>query len=403
MPAGQKPLRIAIFSDSCLPILNGVSVSIDALVRELRRQGHSVHIFTASHFRHKDSDPNSYRFPATETPWTKGYPLAFPPFYPMVHFFRKHKFDIVHTHTPWTIGFVGMRWAQSHGIPIVSTYHTHYDKYTHYIPFVPKRYLRYKIAKHTNYYYNRVAHVITPSDASKRWLLRHSIHTPISVIPTGTPSRRPLTREGVREQLGIDPKKRILLYVGRIAKEKNMEVLFHAAAKIFETHKDAEFWLVGDGPYRDSAVELARNLNMGDRTNFVGFVERQEVDKFYACADIFLFGSMTETQGLVVSEAMSYGLPCVVVTGGGASASIIDGENGYIVRNDADEIRHHVNQMLTDQDLYERISKASKLTVQGLTIESMTKAVLSVYAQVLHEHAVHGTESPDDGDFLYRK
>lgn len=400
---GHKPLRIAIFSDSCLPILNGVSVSIEALVRELRRQGHSVHIFTASHFRHKDSDPNSYRFPATETPWTKGYPLAFPPFYPMVHFFRKHKFDIVHTHTPWTIGFVGMRWAQSHGIPIVSTYHTHYDKYTHYIPFFPKRYLRYKIAKHTNYYYNRVAHVITPSDASKRWLLRHSIHAPISVIPTGTPARRQVDRAVMRDQLGMDPEKKILLYVGRVAREKNLEVLFRAAAKIFETHKEAEFWIVGDGPYREAAVELARSLNIGDRTNFVGFVERNDVDKFYACADIFMFGSMTETQGLVVSEAMSYGLPCVVVAGGGASASIIDGENGFIVKNDPEAICERVRELLAYPLLYEKISAASVLTVQDFTMEAMTNAVLNVYAQVLDEHASHGPETPDDGDFLFRK
>jgi len=250
----MTPLRIAVFTDSALPILNGVSVSIDALVQELRNRGHGVHLFTAAHFRHRDPDPNTHRFFAIETPWTKDYPLAIPPFYPMLRQFRRHEFDIVHTHTPFTIGFVGLRWAQSHDIPIVSTYHTLYDKYAHYIPFFPKRYVRYKIAKHTNFYYNGVDHVITPSNAALKWLRRHSVNTPITVVPTANAQIRPIDRSEVRQRLGVAPEHKVLLYVGRIAREKNLATLFEACAQAMRADPDIRLGLLCEGPIPEGYV-----------------------------------------------------------------------------------------------------------------------------------------------------
>jgi len=379
---GERPLRIALFSDSALPILNGVSVSIDSLIRELRNLGHSVHVFTAAHFRFRDPDPNTVRFPAIQTPWTKDYPLAIPPFYPMLRAFRQQDFDVIHTHTPFTIGFVGLRWGQSHGIPVVSTYHTLYDKYAHYIPFFPKRYVRYKIAKHTNFYYNQVDQIITPSESSLKWLRRHSVQPPIHVVPTGLPNPLPLQRGPIRQKLGIPADARMLLYVGRIAKEKNMSVLLEAAALVM---RDPRVWLylVGDGPFRASCSQLARSLGIGDRVRFVGFVDREEVDAYYAAADLFVFASMTETQGLVVTEAMAYGLPAVVVTGGGASENVRDGENGRLVRNDASQLADAALEMLEDDQSFARMCQEAARTASRFSCETMAQRVVEVYRGVL--------------------
>jgi 1,2-diacylglycerol 3-alpha-glucosyltransferase len=381
----SEKLRIAIFSDSALPILNGVSISIQSLVSELRNQGHSVTIFTAAHPGHKDSDPNIYRFPAIETPWTRNYPLAYPPFYGMLRKFRRHTFDVIHTHTPFTIGFVGLRWAESHEIPIVSTYHTLYDRYAHYIPFFPRRYIRFKIAKHTNFYYNHVDHVITPTAASHKWLRRHSVTRPISVIPTGTPPRGFIDRAEMRHRLGIPAGQRIMLYVGRIAREKNLPTLFSMAAEVMKTHPEVRLWLVGDGPYRAEATAMARELGIGDRVNFVGFVPREQVDRYYAAADLFVFSSITETQGLVVQEAMTYGLPAIAVIGGGASAAIQQGENGFVAKNDVADFTQAVLRVLEDDDLYARLSEGAARTVRSYTTADMARAVLDVYGGVL-EH-----------------
>ena len=390
---GSRPLRVAVFSDSALPILNGVSISIDALVHEMRNQGHSVHVFTASHFRYKDPDPNTSRFLALTTPWARNYPLAVPPFYPMLHRFRKQPFDVIHTHTPFTIGFVGLRWAQSHGIPVVSTYHTLYDKYAHYIPLFPKRYVRYKIAKHTNFYYNQVDHVITPSEASMKWLRRHSVHRPITVIPTGVSRLLSVNRSETRQRLGIAPNHKVLLYVGRIAKEKNMSVLFEAAALVFASDPHARLWLVGDGPYREQCSQMARELGIGDRVKFVGFIPREEVDAYYAASDLFVFSSLTETQGLVVNEAMSYGLPAVVVNGGGAGASVVDDVNGLLVRNDSEQMAESILTILNDEQLAAKLSDGALRTGREYSVASMAERAVDVYRSVIQDESATGSRA----------
>lgn len=381
----NEKLRIAIFSDSVLPILNGVSVSIDALVTELRDQGHSAHVFTAAFHRHKDTDPNTYRFMAVETPWMRGYPLAFPPFYQMLPAFRRHRFDIIHTHTPFTLGTVGLRWGQSHGIPVVSTYHTLYDRYAHYIPLLPRRYVRFKIAKHTNFYYNHVDHVITPTEASMKWLRRHSVTKPISVIPTGIPQVALYDRAETRSQFGVGPDQRIMLYVGRIAAEKNLDTLFAMAAHAFALDPALRLWLVGDGPYRKVCTEMARDLGIGDRVRFVGFVPRAEVDRYYAAADVFVFSSITETQGLVVQEAMVYGLPAVVVAGGGAAAAVLDGENGFVVKNDPVVFARAVMEIVADAGLYRVLSEGAVRSIRGSGTREMCDKVVQVYRTVMAE------------------
>lgn len=380
----DERLRIAIFSDSAFPIVNGVSVSIDTLIRGLRDAGHSVHLFTAGAKGHRDPDPNTYRAFAWETPWTKGYPLAVPPFVGLLRKFRQHQFDLIHTHTPFTVGFVGLRWAQSHEIPIVSTYHTLYDRYAHYIPFFPRRYVRFKMAKHTSFYYNSVNHVIVPSQAAMRWLRRHAVQTPITVIPTSRREGAAYERAHVRRELGFSPEQRILLYVGRLAREKNLDVLFQMAARVTKLDPSIRLCLVGDGPYRAQCAELARRMGIGDYVRFVGFIPRAEVDHYYAASDLFVFPSISETQGLVVQEAMAYGLPAVVISGGGASEAVENGVNGFIVRNDANSFSERVLAVLLSDDLHARLSLAARRSVREQGVSSMVEQVLGVYRFVLN-------------------
>jgi glycosyltransferase involved in cell wall biosynthesis len=378
-----RSLSIALFSDSALPIINGVSVSIDLLVRELRSRGHSVHLFTSGYRGYVDPDPNSHRFRSIRTPWTTDYPLAIPPFYARLREFRRHRFDIVHTHTPWTVGFVGLRWAESHEIPIVSTYHTNYDKYSYYVPFVPKRYLRYKISKHLHFYYNRVGHVITPSETSMRWIQRHSVHRPITIVPTGVPPPRLLDRAESRNELGIAPETRLVLYVGRVAKEKNVGVLLEAIALAVAEEPRITFMVVGDGPARSQYATQARELGIGDHVRFVGAQKRTEVDRYYAAADLFAFASMTETQGLVVVEAMSHGLPVLVGQGGGAGELVEDGVNGFLLRNDPADFAESLSACLGDDALYSRLASGARQTARANTVAATTDRVLAVYESVL--------------------
>jgi glycosyltransferase involved in cell wall biosynthesis len=375
----MKPLRIAIFSDSVWPVLNGVSISIDLLVSELRNQGHSVHIFAPRFAGYQETDPNTIRFRALETPWSKGHPIAYPPYWRKLRRFRRQEFDVIHTHTPFMLGFVGLRWAESHDIPIVATYHTLYDRYAHYMSAFPRRYIRFRIAKHTNFYYNSVNQVITPSEIANRWLLRHGVETPISVIPTGTPKRQLIPRAEARQALGIPPDQRILLYVGRLAQEKNLETLLGMAKIVTSQETNSRLWLVGDGPYREECLSIAAKHGIGDKVRFVGSVPRGEVDKFYAASDLFTFASVTETQGLVLNEAMQYGIPAVAVDGGGATEAIISGDNGFATKNDASSLAEQVLTILGDEKLYAHLCAGAERSSKLTTTEIMANRVLKVY------------------------
>ena len=359
--------------------MNGVSISVDALVRELRDRGHSVHLYAPRIPGYRDEDPNTFRTRAIRSPWAPEYPLAIPPFYRLLRRFRQHEYDLVHTHTPFALGLTGLRWAESHELPIVSTYHTLYDRYAHYFAAFPRRYARFRIAKHTNFYYNAVDSVITPTEASYKWLRRHSVETPVTVIPTGSPRRAFIDRAETRGDLGLAPDLRLMLYVGRLAREKNLGVIFEMAARCFAVDPSLRLWLVGDGPYRAQCAAIARSLGIGDRVRFVGFVPRAEVDRYYAAADLFVFASITETQGLVVQEAMGYGLPAVAVLGGGASEGIDHGVNGLVVRNDADEFARGVLRVLADEALYASMSSAASRSVRGDGLDAMAEGVLEVY------------------------
>lgn len=375
----MEKLRIAVFSDSVLPILNGVSVSVDALVREMRNRGHSVHLYAPRFPGYVDPDPNTFRFRSIILPFWPGYPLALPPYYRSLLKFRKREYDVIHTHTPFILGMVALRWAESDEIPLVSTYHTLYDRYAHYIRFTPRRYMRYRIAKHTNFYFNRVDRVITPSEASLKWLRRHAVETPVDVIPTASPRPLLFDRAETRRALNIPPEGKVMLYVGRLAEEKNLETLLDAAALAFRADPALRLHLVGDGPHRPALVAKVRQLGIGDRVRFVGFVPREEVDRHYASADLFFFASVSETQGLAVQEAMLHGLPAVAVIGGGVTEAIKDGVNGTLVHNDPRELASAALQILEDDAGHAAMSEAARRTARSYGIPEMAERVETTY------------------------
>jgi len=379
----RSNLRIAIFSDSFAPVINGVSVSIEGLIEELRAMGHSVHVFTSSYPNYMEKDPNVIRFRSIMTRFAKSYPLAIPPFSPFKKEFRRLRFDIVHTHTPFTVGLIGKNWARQSRIPLVSTYHTLYEEYAHYVPFLPKRFVQFLIARNTNRYYNQCAHIIVPSEIAKENLLEHRVRQPITIIPTGNPAPRKRSREDARTEIGAKPETKLLLYVGRLAREKNLVLLFRALKIVLSKRRDIQLWLVGDGPDAENCKRKVRLSGIGDYVVFTGAVPRSKVDGYYAAADVFVFPSTTETQGLVIGEALSYGLPVVVVRGGGASIMLEHGETGFVVDNEPQDFANSVLALLSIPALWGRISTNARRFSRQWTFRDMAQSVLEVYEQVL--------------------
>lgn len=373
-------MRIAVFSESFRPVVNGVSVSIGTLGGELERLGHKVCTYAPRYPGYEDESPNVFRFPSIRPRSMPDYPVAYRPGVGQFRAFREKGFDLVHTHTPFVMGLTGLRWAGKLGIPLVSTNHTLYTEYVHYVKWAPEVLGRVAVLRWMRYYYNRCAAVIVPSAATGQRLAGYGVRTPWTAIPTGI--RRLGSETGgldVRERFGIPPDGRLLVFVGRIAREKNLEMLLRAFQRVRAAEGRARLMIVGGGPHLEAIKAEVGRLSLSPATVFTGALTHGEIADILREADLFVFASVTETQGLAIGEAASMGVPAVAVRAGGVPEFVRDGETGYLVRGDPAEFAGRVIELLRDEDRRGRFSDAARAFAATMTVESMARRVLEVY------------------------
>lgn len=381
-------MRIGIFSESYEPVLNGVSVSIATLIGELKNLGHQVWVFAPRFKGHTDRENQVVRFPSFCTPMARDYPLAVPYLPGLTKRIRELELDIIHTHTPFMLGWLGLRLGKRLDIPIVSTNHTLYTEYAHYVPLAPRSATRLFITRMLRRYYQQCDAVIVPSKPVCKLLRSYGIDVPIQVIPTATSldvTKDPVVRSQVRQEYGIPDNARVLLYVGRLAREKNLELLLNAFETLASKHPDIYLLIVGGGPYEPRCRSLANELRNADRIRFTGYVGREKVGRYYSAGDVFAFPSLTETQGLVVAEALCAGLPCVAVDAGGTPEMFTDGEDGMLARNDVNDFASKIDRFLSEPGLLEIFSVRAMENAQRFSPGEMANRVLQVYKSVLEK------------------
>ena len=380
-------MRIGVFSESYEPIINGVSVLVQALRDELCRQGHEVYVFAPAYRGFKDEYPRVFRFFSRRTRFARDYPLPIP-FAPGIKAaFRQLKLDIVHTQTPFTLGMLGARWARRQGIPVVSTNHTLYAKYTHYAPFLPRVVAERALVIWMRRYYNGCDGVASPSQPAKEALQSCGVSARIEVIPGGV--RAGMTTgdaDGFKERLGVAAGDRTLLYVGRLAKEKNLGMLLNAFHLALRETPDAKLVLVGGGPYEKELRSMVAELGLQDKALFTGPLRQPDLGSAYAAADVFVWPSGTETQGLAVCEALSAGKPCVVVREGGTPEYVEDGVDSFLTEDDAGSFADCTLRLLRDEALRRRMSEAAIKSSARFSVSEMTSKFLLFYESVIEEH-----------------
>ena len=379
-------MRIGIFSESYEPVLNGVTVSILTLTRELRNLGHETYVFAPGYRGHKDIENEVIRFPSVRTWFARDYPLAIPYLPRLVQKVDRLGLDIIHTHTPFMLGWLGLRLARRLGIPIISTNHTLYTEYVHYFPLAPRAATRSFIIGLMRRYYNRCDGVVVPSSAAGEILRGYGVRKPTHVIPTGISldtSRDPEARSRIRRDYSIPADARVLLYVGRLAREKNLGLLLQSFERLASRHDDLYLMIVGGGPYKARCSSMASQLESAQRIVFTGSIPREKVAKYYSAGDLFSYPSTTETQGIVICEALGAGLPCVVANGGGAPEMVVDGEDGLLTEDDVDDFTDKIDLLLTDHELMERFSARAVGNFARFSIRGMATRMLKVYESVL--------------------
>ena len=264
-------MRIGVFTDSYKPYTSGVVTSICTFKDELIKMGHEVFIFAPSYPNYNEYEENVFRYYSLPSPTNKDYTLAIPVYPGMNRLLKKLDLDIIHVHSPVMLGRVGLHYAKKYGIPIVFTYHTLYDQYVHYVP-IPQELAKKVAIKHSTSFCNQCDHVIVPSTEVEEILINNNVRKPISVIPTGVPLHKFTGKPGenwLRAHYSIPEENKILLFVGRLTKEKNLEFLIKAFAKVKQSMPNTTLVLTAQGPLEHDLKKLAKTLGLSLETEVI--------------------------------------------------------------------------------------------------------------------------------------
>jgi glycosyltransferase involved in cell wall biosynthesis len=383
-------MRIAIFTNNYLPNPFGVAVSIESFRKELEKCGHTVYIFAPKFKGYVDKNPNVFRFPSVEFNFSGiHFPLVIPYSYKISRILEKLDIDIVHSQHPNLLGWEASRWAKKKKIPLVFTWHTLYDKYTHFAPFIPEKFAAWWTIGNAVKYANNADQIIIPTDSVKEIIQKWGVKNKnIATIPTGIEEEyfRNPDRNLTRKKLEILDDEISLLLLCRITAEKNVIFLAKAVKNILKKNKKVKFILAGDGVELENMKKIFSDANVENQVIYVGMVGLLEKKNIYAAGDIFVHASKSETQGLIISEAMYAGLAVVAVNATGIRDIIKNGETGFLVNENEDEFLKGVQKLIDEFDLRKKFSENSrKIALENYTSEKCTQKILPIYEKILRK------------------
>jgi len=321
-------MRVLFISDVYFPRVNGVSTSIATFREDLAAAGVDT-VLVAPEYAHNGAGDakDVIRVPSGRVPRDpEDRRMHWGALRAALQQLQSQHFDLVHVHTPFLAHYAGVRFARQAGIPVVETYHTFFEEYLHhYVPLLPRMLGRQLARGVTRSQCAAVNALVAPSQPMRAMLTDYGVRTPIEVIPTGLPASSFKPGDGARfraqQQLPAD--RPLLLYVGRVAHEKNIDFLLTSFVEVRRARPDALLVIAGEGPARKHLGEQVQRLGLGRDVAFVGYLDRdQALADCYAAASVFVFASRTETQGLVLLEALAQGCP-VVSTSHLGTASIL--------------------------------------------------------------------------------
>ncbi len=372
-------MKIGLFTDAFFPIISGVSLSVDTLARELTRLGHEVYIITNNHEKALPEEHiirlGGYRLPMKGM---KEYRIG-KVTNKKIQEIQKLNLDIIHCHTEFTIGRLGRKVAHKMNIPVVHTYHTMYEDYVHFISKTLAYPLRIASKYYSRSFANSVDHVIFPTIKVKRTFDRYGFTKEAKIIPTGIyldQFRKSERDEALKSELGFTNDDFIVMYLGRLSREKSLEELIRQFARI--PHKNVKLLLVGDGPDRSHFEELVHKLHVNHRVTFTGMVAPQDVHKYYKIGDLFINFSITETQGLTYIEALASKTPLLVRFDDNLEGVVKQGVNGYTFKTN-DEFLELFETIYSTPSVYQTIQEHADEDIERFSALNYAKNVESIY------------------------
>ncbi len=374
-------MNIGIFTCNYRPLINGLSASVEIFSHEFRKRGHRVFIFAPQYPGFIDSEEGVFRFPSLRAPTHHNYRIPLP-FSPTINsFLPRLELDLIHAQHPFLLGSLARRAARRLDVPLVFTHHTLYERYIHYFPIASAAAQRLAIRLSTSFA-NQADLVIAPTQGLRKILQERGVRSRIEVIPTGVKAGDDDKGSSLASDLGILPSARILLSVGRLAKEKNLDALLEVFLRLAPDIPDLHLVLVGEGDERPRLQAWVMGHGLGDRVRFVGEQPRKSLAHYYQGAHLLLFTSLSEAQGLVLLESMVHGLPVLALRSFAAEELIEDGINGYLA-DGVEALARRTQDLLCDEERRRSFSAKAKEKTREFTASAMAERMLNLYQELL--------------------
>lgn len=383
-------MKICMMTNTYLPHVGGVARSVHTFTESYRRQGHKV-LVVAPRYEGKahvsaQVERRVVRLPAIQQFNGSDFSVRLPMTWQVNPILNRFKPNIVHSHHPYLLGDSALRYAADQNAPVVFTHHTLHEEYTHYVPFDSPALKQFVIELCTQYA-NLCDAVVAPSESIARLIERRGVTTPIEVIPTGinVDAFSSGRRDKFRKVHGIDERTFVVGHLGRLAPEKNLEFLGRAVKQFLQQRRAAKFLVVGDGPSAGTLREFFEREQLGDRLIMPGTKTGRELSDAYAAMDVFVFSSFSETQGMVLAEAMAAGLPVVALDASGVREVVCNGRNGFLLSADAEEATFagRLLELAGGSGLRRRLSSGAKRTSEKFSEAASAEKALSLYETVL--------------------
>lgn len=377
-------MRIAFFTNNYLPNVYGVPMSIETLRKEFESLGHEVFIFAPNYSDYRDSNSQVFRYPSIDIEIKFRLPLGIPYSRKADKIIENLDLDIIHSHHPNLLGSAALRWAKKKNIPLIFTWHTLYDQYTNFVPFLPAKFSANWIIRKAVKYANQSDVVIVPTESVAPIIQTWGVEKEIISVATGVTEEEfsNSDKNKIREKYGIKKDEILLLLVSRLTEEKNIHFIFSALADILKENVKTKFMLVGDGYLLSELKSKAKMAGLEDKIIFVGVAKREDIKNYYAAGDVFVYASRSETQGMIITEAMYVGLPIVAVRATGIESLVENGKNGILTSEDKTEFISAIKELIENKSLREKMAEEStKIAKERYTAKICAKKMLEVYSQ----------------------
>lgn len=370
-------MNILLVSDTYEPHINGLVTSLNIHKKSLEKQGHKVYLLVPALRQYHES--NIITLPTMPLSLQNSYKLSFPFSIKVFRKIKKLNIDVIHTHTPFSLGIYGIILGKVMHVPVVHTYHTYFEEYLHYVK-MKNRVGRYLAKTFSRWYCQKMKHIIVPSNFIRELLIKYDIEKKIDVIPTGFNSNffSGKIEFHWRKKLKIKPSSKMLLYVGRLEKEKNLYFLIDVFKQLLLKHDNIYLVFTGDGSEKNHLMSYIEKNKIQKWIKFTGFIQPRKLKDIYRTADLFVFPSLTETEGLVLLEAMINKLPVVSFYEKGTKTLLphykIPGI-GSVKSNDEfkDEIELYLRDHYKQKEIHRNLSEHIKKFDEDIFIRKLIK------------------------------